>query len=151
MIEEIKAVAEEVGINAFVTNSEDKIDTQLIRLTREEDSPIMLITWDIDTNLTFDQHGFLQNPSQNIVALLVSKPEDLTKEEAEKVSREMGELFNTFIQKLYNVLSPQMSDMTTPPISNVTYKYVPMHGMGKHSGVLARWTMRSVITRNCDE
>lgn len=149
MVTEIREVAEEVGINAFITNSNDKIDVQLSRLTREGDSPIMLITWDIDNNLTFDNNGFLQNPSQNIVALLVSKPEDLTKDEAEKVAKEMGDLFQVFIQKLYNVLSVQMSDRDIAPITNATYKYVPIHGSGKHSGILARWTQRSVTSGTC--
>jgi len=55
MIAHIQTAAANVGISTFITNSEDKIDIQLSRLTRDENQPTMLVSWDIDVNLTFDK------------------------------------------------------------------------------------------------
>ena len=148
MIGYIQEAAEACGIGTVITNSEERIETQLNSLTREEDAPVMLISWDIDTDLKFDANGFLENPSSNIVALLVKKAASLTKDEMEEASQEMGRLFQTFIQKLWSVLIPfQVS--TSPPITNATYKLVPKHGAGKHSGVLCKWTMRTDANGIC--
>jgi len=148
MIDQIKTAADSVGIIAVVSNSTDKIEVQLNNLTREEDAPIMLVSWDMDVSLSFDTNGFLQNPFASVVALLVRKPEDLSKFEAENTSKEMAELFHKFIQKLYETLSPLVKS-AEPPINSATYKYVPRHGAGKHSGIMAKWNMANVIEKDC--
>lgn len=147
MVQHIEAAANSVGITAFITNSEDKIETQLNRLTGAGDLPIMLVSWDIDTDLTFDSHGFLLNPASKIVALLMTKSQDLTKDDMEQAAVSMGTLFQDFIKALYDILAPLQLNETVA-ITECTYKLVPKHGMGKHSGVLARWKMRSEIN-NC--
>lgn len=148
MLQTIKDVAESVGIVAFVTNSKEQLETQLNRITRDEQDPIMLVTWDIVTSLSFSENGFLNNPSSNITALLLSKPEDNTKDEAESVAVEMGELFVKFIQALYSELANVQTSTEEPPISDISYQLVPQHGAGKHSGVLGKWTMRTGVV-NC--
>jgi hypothetical protein len=147
MIQQMKDAADAVGIVALITNSTDRIETQLNSLTREEDLPIMLISWDIDTTLNFNSNGFLDNPSSTIVALLVKKPEDLTKDVAEQVAEEMAALFRKFLQNLYTRLIP-LQTSSVPPISGASYKLVPKHGAGKHSGVLGRFAIRTEIG-NC--
>jgi hypothetical protein len=148
MIDQIEQAAVNVGISTFITNSEDKIDIQLSRLTRDKNKPTMLVSWDIDVNLSFDSSGFLENPSANIVCLLMSKPKNTTKVTAEETSKSMALKFEQFIQELWKILSPKMKAQT-PPLSNVTYKYVPIHGAGKHSGVLGKWTMRNTLEIDC--
>ena len=147
MIQDIRDSADAVGISAFITNSKEKIETQLNRLNKETDLPTMLISWDIDVTLDFDENGFLKNPTIAIVALLVSKPEDLAKETQELTSIEMGELFQLFIRDLHQRLRKFQKD-TAPPITNASYKLVPKHGTGMHSGVLGRFSMR-VQAVNC--
>ena len=148
MIDVIKKSAEDVGINAFITNSNEKIETQLNRLTKEEELPLMLVSWDMNVSLQFDKNGFLQNPSVDIVALLVTKPEDLSKDEAEKSAVEMGTLFTQFLQNLNSSLSIYQKQ-AEQPISGASYKLVPQHGMGKHSGVLGKWNMKTAVI-NCE-
>ena len=148
MIAQIQEAALNVDISTFITNSEDKIDIQLSRLTRDENKPSMLVSWDIDVSLSFDNNGFLENPSANIVCLLMTKPEDRTKLTAEEASQAMAKKFEEFIQELWKILIPKMK-ASTPPLTNVTYKYVPVHGLGKHSGVLGKWTMRNSLVIDC--
>jgi hypothetical protein len=150
MIELIKEAALEVGVSAVFTNSYERIETQLNALTREEDSPVFLISWDIDTVLSFDSNGFLENPSSVITALLVKKAESMKKNDLELASQQMGSLFQLFLQKLYDKLIP-FQRSTSPSITNASYKLVPAHGAGKHSGVLCKWTMNTEIsnTVNC--
>ena len=147
MIQHIKDSAAAVGVIAFVTNSTEKIETQLNALTRDSDRPIMLVSWDIVTDLAFDEHGFLKNPTSNITALLLEKAYDTTKLEVEKTAEEMAVLFQSFMQDLYKRLLPLQ---TTPevPITGANYKLVPNYGLGKHSGVLGKWKMASEIS-NC--
>lgn len=142
MIQYIQQAALLCGIESVVTNSEEKIETQLNSLTGKEDSPIMLVSWDIDTDLNFDENGFLENPSSNIVALLMKKAPSLTKVDMETTSTAMGVLYQQFIRELWAILLPLQRSLTQP-ISQATYKLVPKHGAGKHSGVLCKWTMRS--------
>ena len=145
MIQHIKKAAKTVGIIAIITNSKEKIETQLNRVTRDEMLPIMLVSWDINTNLVFDSNGFLENPSSDIVALLVQKPADISKDEAELTADKMSKLFQKFIQQLYNDIVV-LQKSSTPAVSAVSYILVPEHGAGKHAGVLAKWTMRSEIS-----
>jgi hypothetical protein len=102
----------------------------------------MLISWDIDTELNFNVHSFLDNPDSKIVALLMKKATDLKKQTLEDASEEMALLFRQFIQDLYNRLIPYMRTSTTP-ITGAGYKLVPRYGSGKHSGILARWKMKT--------
>jgi len=159
MIQLIKDAATAVGIAAVITNSADKIETQLNSLTHKEekgdsenpntvtrvtDLPIMLISWDIDTELNFNINGNLDNPLSSVTALLMKKADTLEKTVLEDASVEMGSLFQVFIQELYERLVPfQRSSIT--PITNCTYKLVPRYGMGKHSGVLCKWKMKTQL------
>lgn len=147
MIDDIRWAAEEVGVTAIITNSTEKIETQLNRITGIEDLPIMLVSWDLVTALSFDQNGFLQNPSTKVVLLLMTKAEDTKKDSAETAAQEMGSLFQMFLQKLYERLIPYQRDAISP-ISGAEYTLVPQHGLGKHSGILGRFTMSSSIS-NC--
>jgi hypothetical protein len=147
MIQYLEDAAEAVGISAIITNSNEKIETQLNRLTREEDLPLILISWDINVSLNFDQHGFLDNPSLDIVALLVTKPETTAKTEAETTAFEMGVLFQKFLIQLRSSLVP-VSKIGTEPVTGASYKLVPVHGAGKHSGILGKFTMIGIIY-NC--
>ena len=147
MIQFIVDSASEVGIAAFVTNSTEKIETQLNRITRDEDLPIMLVSWDLDVSLEFDQNGFLKNPTVSVTSLLVEKPEDTSKDEAEESAVAMGALFQQFLQKLHSKLIIYQKQ-TESPITGASYKLVPRHGAGKHSGVISKYTMRTEIT-NC--
>jgi hypothetical protein len=148
MIGYIQEAAEACGIATVITNSEERIETQLNSLTKEEGVPIMLVSWDIDTTLNFDRNGFLENPSSNIVALLMKKAPSLTKDDMEQASQEMGALYQNFIQKLWNILIP-LQKSATAPIVNANYKLVPKHGAGRHSGVLCKWTMKTDISYVC--
>lgn len=156
IIQLIKDSAQAVGIALVISNSEEKIETQLNSLThkvekgdpenpntitRPTDLPIMLISWDIDVSLNFNVNTFLDNPDANIVALLMKKATDMTKDTMEQASIDMGTLFTQFINDLNQRLIPYMRTSTTP-ITQAGYKLVPRHGMGKHSGVLARWKMK---------
>lgn len=147
MIEDIKSAAEDVGITALITNSTEKIETQLNRITGIEDLPIMLVSWDLDVTLSFDTNGFLNNPSVKVICLLMDKAEDTSKEEAEKTAEAMGNLYQQFIQKLYERLV-NVQRQVEPSITEAGYKLVPKHGAGKHSGVLGRFTMKTGIS-NC--
>lgn len=157
MIQLIKDSAQAVGIALVISNSQEAIEVQLNSLThkvekgdpanpntvtRPTDLPIMLISWDIDTDLTFNVNSFLDNPSSKIVALLMKKASDMKKQTLEDSSVEMGVLFTQFIQDLNQRLIPYMRSSTNP-ITNAGYKLVPKYGAGKHSGVLARWTMKT--------
>jgi hypothetical protein len=146
MIKLIALAAKAVGIKMLVTNSDSNLETQLNSLTRIGDEPIMLIGWDIDTDLEFNVNGTLRNPKSKIIALLVTKAYDNSKDEYEKAAVKMGELFQLFIQDLY----PRLIEVSTEsviPISNCTYKLVPKYGAGKHSGVLASWSMISELAK----
>jgi hypothetical protein len=159
MIQLIKDAATAVGIAAVITNSTEKIETQLNSLTHSEekgdsknpntvtrvtDLPIMLISWDIDTELNFSINGTLDNPLSLITALLMKKASNLEKTVLEDASVEMGGLFQVFIQELYERLVP-FQRSSTSPITNCTYKLVPRYGLGKHSGVLCKWKMKTQL------
>ena len=146
MIQNIIDAASAVGITTFVTNSKERIETQLNSLTKNADLPIMLVSWDITTRLEFNTNGDLENPLADIVALLVSKPDDLKKDTKLEVAEEMAVLFTAFIQQLYtdSVLF-QLNGGS--PVTNASYKLVPQHGAGMHSGVLGRFTLSGEIVR----
>lgn len=149
MVREIQTAASNVGITTFITNSNERIESQLNRITGIEDLPIMLISWDFDTTLSFDEHGFLDNPSTKIICLLMTKAEDTTHKEYEKSANEMGNLFQVFVQELYSVLIP-FQKVGNAPVTEIGYQLVPKHGGGKHSGILGRFTIASKVI-NCKD
>lgn len=148
MIDFINDSAKECAITTVILNSDTAIETQLNNITKIEDLPIMLISWDIDFNLTFDVNGILENPVVPIVALLMTKSSTLEKVDFEKRAFDMGVIFTKFIQNLYKRLAPLQRN-GLPAITNATYKIIPKHGMGKHSGVMCKWSMRIPIEVDC--
>jgi len=146
MIEYIKKVAEDLGINLIITNTQESVETQLNRLVGIESLPAMLISWDIETTITFDEDGLPDNPVSNIVCLLVTKPEDRTKREHQDDALDMANLFIKFIVELHQELLPRQRNNVVPPIQNATYTLAPSYGKGKHSGVLGRFSMETPIT-----
>lgn len=149
VIQIIKATAEEVGITATVTNSDAKLQVQLNRLKDEANDPMALITWDLTTTLTFDVNGFLQNPTTPVTMLLMSKASSTEKEDMEAKAEEMGDLFTAFIQSLRNNLVQYNRHFDNANlITGMGYQLVPAYGLGKHSGVIGRFTMISGLD-NC--
>lgn len=148
IIETIKESAKSVGITAIITDSDNKLSTQLNRNTSSEHLPIMLISWDMTTSVSFDTNGFITNPETPITALLMGKSETDLKETKELKADEMKDLFFTFIQDLYVRLIPFNRDQSSPVISGASAQLVPSYGMGKHSGCICRWTMKTQIS-NC--
>lgn len=149
MITDIKTAAEAVGITAVITNSKEKIETQLNRITREENLPLMLVSWDLQSSIAFDQHGFLDNPTTNVVVLLMDKAQDTSKEEAENTAENMALLFQQFLKALYSELIVYQKIQGMDMLSNIEYTLAPSYGMGKHSGVLGRFAMQTGIADNC--
>ena len=148
MIGDIKTAAESVGITAVITNSTEKIEVQLNRLTGQEDLPLMLVSWDLDLTLQINENGFLDNPKAKVVCLLMNKPEDTAKETHEDMSVEMFYLYSQFIQSLNSILSTKQVNHANYPVQDIGAKLVPKHGLGKHSGVMGRFTM-SISVTNC--
>ncbi len=149
MIADLRLAAEAVGITAIITNSNEKIETQLNRVTGVEDLPIMLISWDLQTSLQFNEHGFLGNPITNVVLLLMDKPEDRTKDVAESTAEGMATLYQQFIQSLYSRLVQYQKVEGEQMLTDISYTLVPKHGLGKHSGVMGRFTMQTAIVEDC--
>lgn len=148
MIDYIEASAKACNIQSIITDSDSGIETQLNNLTKIEDLPIMLISWDIDVNLNFTSDGLLDTPSIPIVALLMTKSKTKEKKDLQADADRMGDLFAKFIQHLYGVLSP-LQKSTEPAITNATYKRLPKYGMGWHSGVMCKFTMKIPIEIDC--
>tara|TARA_R110002126_G_scaffold50551_10_gene139285 strand:- start:4900 stop:5349 length:450 start_codon:yes stop_codon:yes gene_type:complete len=149
MIADIKLAAESVGITAVITNSKEKIETQLNRITRIEDLPLMLVSWDLESTIDFNEHGFLTNPITNVVVLLMDKAEDTSKDEAENTSEAMALLYQSFCKALYSHLVKYQQVQGQEMLSNISYSLAPQYGLGKHSGVLGRFTMQSQSIDNC--
>ena len=148
MIADIRTAAEEVGITAVISNSRERIETQLNRITGLESLPLMLVSWDLSSTIAFDDHGFLMNPETDVVVLLMDKAIDTTKEEAENTAEEMAALFQQFAQALYSQLIQYQKMEGQQMLSGISYTLAPQHGLGKHSGILGRFTMQSGIS-NC--
>jgi hypothetical protein len=148
MIQDIKTAAESVGLTAVITNSRDKIETQLNRITGVEDLPLMLVSWDLETTISFNEHGDLENPSTKVVVLVMDKASDTSKEEAENTAEDMAALFQKFTKALYDQLIQYQKVIGGEMISDIGYTLAPQHGLGKHSGVLGRFTMQTAIV-NC--
>tara|TARA_R110000796_G_scaffold5390_6_gene20250 strand:+ start:2035 stop:2493 length:459 start_codon:yes stop_codon:yes gene_type:complete len=148
-ISTIRTAAQNVGINAIITNSDVKIEVQLNRITDIGDAPIMLINWDLVTSLEFDQNGFLKNPTVPVTCLLMSKSPSNEKDDREDTAEAMGVLFQKFIQNLYTLLIATNTDSTTSVIQGAKHTLVPKHGLGKHSGVIGVFTMKIGLVNNC--
>lgn len=147
MISNIRTAAENVGIEAFISNSREKIETQLNRVTSNGDLPTMLVSWDLETQLNIQSNGFLGNPSTKVVLLLMRKSDTRNKGDHEAAAEEMGLLFQTFVKELNTLLVP-FNLSGEPSLSGISYTLVPMHGAGKHSGVIGTFNMLSEIS-NC--
>lgn len=148
MITEIEQACTDVGITAIITNSRERLETQLNRIQSVDTLPIMLISWDIETNLSFDSNGFLNNPASSIVCLLMDKSSDTKKETMEATAEAMGVLYQQFIVKLNQNIKFDQRDNENP-LSNISYKLVPDHGAGKHSGILGRFNIKTKVDPNC--
>lgn len=148
IIQVLKEAAEEVGINAFITNSTESLETQLRRLTKEEDLPIMLVSWDLDISLEFDQNRFLRNPSVDVTCLLLTKPEEISKDEGEAEAENMSYLFIEFLQALVNKQSPELRTAEAP-VTEISMKLAPLYGLSKHSGVLGKFKVLASLTNPC--
>ena len=138
---DIKEIAESVGIDAFVLNSEKNWETQLNTITRDYDTPIMLIDWAVETELEFAEYGFLIAPLSKIKAFLCKKPESLTVESFTESVDEMRSLFQVFIQALYERISTYSNG--NEQIKDIKLIDTPAFGLSKHCGVLASWSMSS--------
>jgi len=138
---DVENAASSVGINLFITNSTEKIETQLNRLTKQVDLPILLANWDIDIDITFDQNGYLTQPVLKFTVLLLNKAEDLQKDTLEKTAFEMADVWFDFLKALRDLATSRMTGEVTDPVQNISTKIVPKHGLGKHSGVLGTFNL----------
>lgn len=149
VIDIIKSTAKQVGITAVVTNSDSKLQTQLNRLKDASNDPMALISWDLTSTVTFDDNGFLNNPTTPVTMLLMSKSESPTKENMELKAEEMGELFIKFIKTLRGALVKYNRSISSNSIlTGIQFQLVPKYGLSQHSGIIGRFTMISSI-ENC--
>lgn len=148
LIANIREAASGVGVQTVITNSNEALETQLRRLNKEINSPTLLISWDMDKALSFNDNGYLNDPKVSIVSLLLSKPEDLTKEEAEKVAEEMGAVFEKFLSGLYQLQSVLIQN-PKETITSASYKLLPRYGIHKHAGVLGKFTVADSVSITC--
>ena len=145
----IKSAASAVGIDATVTNSDEKLQTKLNRIKDAAEEPQALIAWDLTTSFSFNEHGFVNDPTTPVTMLLMKKADSATKDDREKAAEEMGTLFYNFIVQLRKDLVAV--GRTTSPGSLITgaqFQIVPKYGLGKHSGIIGRFSMVSDFS-NC--
>jgi hypothetical protein len=148
MLRELKAAAEEVGFSIIIATSDRNINDQLNRIVREADLPLALVSWDLDINVSFDNNGLMNNPTTSVTLLLIDKAESLEKIELEEKAEEMGDLFIRFIKNAKNYMTTN-TNVKEQPITDISFTYVPSYGSGKHSGVLAKFTMQLPIPSEC--
>ena len=148
MLRELKAAAEEVGFSIIIATSDRNINDQLNRIVREADLPLALVSWDLDINVSFDNNGLMNNPTTSVTLLLIDKAESLEKIELEEKAEQMGELFIRFIKNAKNYMTTN-TNVKEQPITDISFTYVPSYGSGKHSGVLAKFTMQLPIPSEC--
>lgn len=143
VIKALKEAAEEVGISLFETNSTENGDTQINKLTRESDLPLMMLSWDMKANVSFDSHGFVNNVQFDTQTILITKAEILTAEKMNEAAQEMGSLYVSFLQALNLNLRKQLKaeDGKLTPVINASYVHFPAYGAGKHSGVLGNFSV----------
>ena len=108
----------------------------------------MLISWDLQTTISFNEHGFFDNPVTDCVILLMDKADDTSKDEAEATAEKMGVLYQQFMQALYSQLIQYQTSEGQEMLSGISYTLAPQYGLGRHSGVLGRFTMQTGIA-NC--
>ena len=149
MISDVIISAEEVGIIAIELNSEEQLDVQLNNLTRDSDEPIMLISWDYSTSITFNNYGLLNNPITDFNCLLMGKAKQNIAEQKRDIAEQMGLLFQLFLQNLRHRLLDYRSGQVEP-LTNAGWINLPSYGRGLHSGVQGRWSMISKAA-NCDD
>lgn len=148
MLTELKASASAVGITVVIASSDQDINSQLNRITREENLPVALITWDVSVNLTFDSSGHLQNPDTKITMLVVDKANTTEKQDLENKSDEVANLFIEFIREYKRNLT-DTTNVKENPITSISYTMVPSFGSGKHSGVLATFNTQLPLGPGC--
>lgn len=150
MLTELKAAAEEVGFSIIIATSDRNINDQLNRIVRSEELPLALCSWDLDVNISFDDNGLMNPPTTTVTLLLIDKAESLEKIELEQKAEEMGDLFIKFIKNAKNYMTNN-TNVRENPITGITFTYVPSYGSGKHSGVLAKFTMQLNTPSDCDD
>ena len=148
MLTELKAAAEEVGFSIIIATSDRNIQDQLNRITRTESLPLALVSWDLDVNIAFDDNGLMNNPTTSVTLLLIDKAESLEKIELEQKAEEMGDLFIKFIKNAKDYMTTN-TNVKEQPITGISFTYVPSYGSGKHSGVLAKFTMQLNTPSEC--
>lgn len=141
MIDKIKTACSNVGVEAVILNSDRGISAQLNSLTKDMDLPIMLLSWDIESVISFDENGNLTTPVASLTVLLLKKPYELTRGEFIDCSEEMQNTFFNFLKVLRPLLIGEMRSMSDEPIFNIKTKLVPSYGTSKHSGVMASFNM----------
>ena len=149
MLKDLKAASLEVGFSTIIATSEKNIKDQLNIITRTENLPLALVSWDIEKRIEFDESGFLKNPTTDITMLLVDKAESLEKIELEKTSEEMGDLFIKYIKNLKNYLT-QRTNVKQGPITGISFTHVPKFGAGQHSGVMAKFNVQLNLNNECE-
>jgi len=149
IFEVIEFVALGCGISLFETNSKEAIETQLNRLTRKSEAPIMLVSWDVSGTVEFNSDGILTNPMFSVSCLLLTKPNDRAKEKAESSSKDMQVLILKFLRKLNDLQRPKMVSVGNA-VTSIKISFVPMYGIGKHSGVLCTFDVKDDVKSECE-
>jgi hypothetical protein len=148
MLTDLKAAAVQAGFNLIIAESDKNIDNQLNRIVRTEQLPLALSSWDLNVNVTFDENGFLQNPTTQVTMLLVDKALTLEKIDLEEKAEETGVLFIKFIRILKTYMLAN-TNVKEDPITDISFVYVPSYGPSKHSGVLGKFTMQLGLDSEC--
>ena len=78
----------------------------------------------------------------------MTKPEENTKVLAEAGAQEMCEVCLSFIQALNKEQRPKVRTNVSA-VSNVVITLVPVHGAGKHSGVLCTFNVLDAVKVIC--
>ena len=148
MLKELKKSSLEAGFETHIAMSDKDINDQLNRIIREGDLPLALVSWDLDVKITFDENGFLKNPTTEVTMLLLDKASSLEKIDLEEKAEEMGELFISFIRGYKDSLVSD-TNVKENPITDISFVYVPKYGNGQHSGVLGKFTTQLPISDEC--
>ncbi len=148
MLTDLKAVALATGFTIIIAKSDTTVKDQLNRITKLEELPIALITWELNVNVEFDDGGRLMNPKTQITMLLVDKATDLSKDNMELKAEEVGNLFIKFMRN-YRTHLFNNTNVKQNPITGISFTYAPSFGAGKHSGILARFTTQMDLQPDC--
>lgn len=142
----IEEVAAQFGISCVVTTSAERISATLNRITKVEQLPVALINWDINTNITFDNDGFLNNPQSSVTMLMMDKAETTEYPKMLETSENVKSLFISFIEALNNKLRLTQRRGQNA-VNNVNATLVPKNGAGQHSGIIATFNVDIPIVR----